>query len=182
MQTGSLLRDSKVTSECGCERMWLLRRAGVLESGVIEAMSAEYWHCLWRKSRGRPSKRKDYLNCWEDGWNHLTSNYITVGVSCISFLAVFWVSFNLSFNIFINLTFISLYDNIHGQFSFIQAILIQWVDQRVTGRLQWNLASHPSSGVLGEVLVAYLWEVVTVWSVIWQQSSLDLCRSLIETG
>lgn len=26
----------------GCERMWLLRCAGVLESGVIKAMSAEY--------------------------------------------------------------------------------------------------------------------------------------------
>lgn len=39
---GSLLRDSEVTPECGCERMWLLRCAGVLESGVIKALSAEY--------------------------------------------------------------------------------------------------------------------------------------------
>lgn len=53
----SLLWESEVTPEGGCERMWL-RWGGVVESGVITAMSAKYWHCLEGKRKRRPSKRQ----------------------------------------------------------------------------------------------------------------------------
>ncbi len=56
-ETESPLRESEVTTEGGCERMWL-RCGGVAESRVITAMSAKYWHCLQGKRRRRPSKRQ----------------------------------------------------------------------------------------------------------------------------
>lgn len=82
--------------------MWLLRRAGVLESGVIKAMSAEEGHCLWTKSKGRPSKtfRERLSELLRGRMKSLTSNYITISVSCISFLATCFHLYFIVHNIY----------------------------------------------------------------------------------